>query len=292
MNRTQKKCLIASGAFHGSLVLLLVFGSALMPEDRPAPANRITFFDPSKVTDGPTQGGNPGPVAEQPPAPVAPPVAPPQPPPQPPTSQPVLPPQPQPRPQQQPAARQEDFKPAPVQKPDAESFKPVKPVKTTQTDEFTPVGHPPTKQVASNDAAADARAKALADKQQRIANQISRGVGRLSSTLNKDTAVQISSGGDGGEAAANYRDIVASIYHAAWNQPTSLNDDTATVVVSVTIGRDGRVLHHEITKPSGNPVMDHSIENTLDNVTDIAPFPEGSRDAERTYSITFNCLAK
>ncbi len=277
MNRTQKKCLIASAAFHGSLVLLLIFGSALMPEDRPAPANRITFFDPSKVTDGPTQGGNPGPVAEQPPAPAPPPVAPPQ---------------PQPRPQPQPVARQEDFKPAPVQKPDAEAFKPAKPKPPVEQDEFKPVDHPPARQVASNDAAADARAKALADKQQRIANQISRGVGRLSSTLNKDTAVQISSGGDGGEAAANYRDIVASIYHAAWNQPASLNDDAATVVVSVTIGRDGRVLHHEIIKPSGNPVMDRSIDNTLENVTDIAPFPEGSKDAERTYSISFNLTAK
>jgi TonB family protein len=288
MTRTQKKCLIASAAFHGSLVLLLVFGSALMPEDRPSPANRITFFDPSKVTDGPTQGGGSESVAAQPPLAPAPIASP-----QPPVSQPVLPPQPQsqPTPQPPPVARQQDFTPAPTPKPDAEAFKPVKP-KPVEQDEFTPVDHPPVKQVASNDAAADARAKAIADNQRRIANQINRGIGRLSSSLGKDTAVQISSGGDGGEAAANYRDVVASIYHAAWNQPASLNDDSASVVVSVTIGRDGRVLHHEITKPSGNPVMDRSIENTLDNVTDIAPFPEGSKDAERTYSITFNLSAK
>jgi TonB family protein len=287
MSRTQKKCFIASAAFHGSLVLLLIFGSALMPEDRPAASNRITFFDPSKITDGPTQGGSSGPVADQPP-PAPPPVAPPQPP----VSQPVLPPQPQPRQQPTPVAKQQDFTPAPVSKPDAESFKPVKPVKTTQADDFTPVDHPPVKQVASNDASADARAKALADKQQRIANQISRGIGRLSSSLSKDTAVQISSGSDGGEAAANYADIVKSIYDAAWNQPPSLNGEVSPVVVSVTIGRDGRVLRHEITKPSGNPVMDRSIENTLDLVTDIAPFPAGSKDAERTYSISFNLTAK
>jgi TonB family protein len=291
MNRTQKKCLIASATFHGSLVLLLIFGAALMPEDRPFPSNRITFFDPSKVTDGPTQGGNPSPAAEQPPAPAPPPVAPPQPP----ASQPVLPPPPQsqPQPQPRPVARQQDFTPAPTPKPDAEAFKPAKP-RPVEQDEFKPVDHPPVKQVASNDAAADARAKALADKQQRIANQISRGVGRLSSTLNKDTAVQISSGGDGGEAAAKYSDIVESTYHAAWigNRPASLVGDSATVLVSVTIGRDGRVIRHEITKPSGNPVMDRSIENTLEIVTDIAPFPAGSKDVERSYTITFNLSAK
>jgi protein TonB len=288
MNRTQKKCLIASAAFHGSLVLLLIFGAALMPEDRPSPSNRITFFDPSKVTDGPTQGGGSESAVVQPPAPVVPP--------QPPVSQPVLPPQPQPQPTPQPrpvVKQQDDFKPAPTPKPDAEAFKPVKP-KPVDQDEFKPVDHPPVKQVASNDTAADAKARTAAENQRRIASQISRGIGRLSSSLSKDTAVQISSGSDGGEAAAKYSDIVESTYHAAWigNRPASLVGDSATVLVSVTIGRDGRVIRHEITKPSGNPVMDRSIENTLEIVTDIAPFPAGSKDVERSYTITFNLSAK
>jgi hypothetical protein len=38
--------------------------------------------------------------------------------------------------------------------------------------------------------------------------------------------------------------------------------------------------------------MDRSIENTLDNVSVIAPFPEGSKDAERTYNIKFSLTAK
>ena len=285
MNRTQKKCLIASTAFHGSLVLLLIFGSALMPEDRPAASNRITVLDLSKITDGPTRGGSSGPTDTQPPA-APPPVAPPQPPV---VSQPSLPQPPQQQPQRQeqpkPVARQQDFTPAPAQRPDTESFKPAKP-KTVQQDDFTPVDRPPVKQVASNDTAADAKARAAAERQQRIASQIKSGIGHLSSSLSKDTAVQISSGADGGAAAANYGDIVRSTYYDAWTQPASV-DASATVIVKVTIARDGHVVSHEILRPSGNPIMDRSIENTLDNVTFIAPFPDGSNDTERPYTIKF-----
>ena len=93
MNRLQKKCLIAAIALHGLLLLILVFGAALMPEDKVSPATRITFFDPSKVTDGPTRGGGSSqPDQAQPP--VVPVTQP-----QPPVSAPVL---PQPRPQPQP----------------------------------------------------------------------------------------------------------------------------------------------------------------------------------------------
>ncbi len=272
MNRLQKKCLIASSALHGLLLLVLVFGAALMPEENAAPVSRITFIDVSKITDGPTHGGSPTPqAATPPPAPVTPqppePVKP---------ATPALPDTPPP-------------KPAPAQ--DTSLFKPVKP-KTAQPDEFTPVQHPPVKPVASNNQSSDAKARQQADNRQRIANQISSDITRLSHALSKDTAVEMSSGADGGEAAANYRDIVASIYTTAWTPPASLDDDSATVVVSVTIARDGHVVSHEIIKPSGNAAMDKSIGNTLENVTYIAPFPEGSKDAERTYSIKFNLSAK
>jgi TonB family protein len=274
MSRLQKKCLIASAGLHGLLLLILVFGAALMPEDKASSLTRITFFDASKITDGPSHGGEAQANATQPPlAPVAPP--------QPPVSAPAQPPL---------AVPQSTPKLAPTPRSDDESFKPVKP-KTAQTDEFTPVDHPPVKQTASNNNAADAKARAMADNQRRIANQINRGINHLSSALGKDTAVQMSSGADGGEAAANYGDIVQSIYDAAWNQPASV-DDSAVVVVSITIERDGRVSRHEIVKPSGNTAMDRSIENTLDNVSVIAPFPEGSKDAERTYNIKFSLTAK
>jgi TonB family protein len=273
MNRLQKKCLIAAAGFHGLLLLLLIFGAALMPEEKAAPVSRITFFDVSKITDAPSHGGSAGTQASPPPpaSVTVPPLQP---------AMPVSPPPPQP-------AR--TAAPAPL--PDTASFKPVKP-RTEQPDDFTPVAHPPARQTISNNQSPDAKARQMAENQQRIASQISRDISRLSGALSKDTAVQMSSGDDGGEPAANYRDIVASMYTAAWNPPASLDDESATVVVSVTIARDGHVVTHEIVKSSGNAVMDKSIGNTLDNVTFIAPFPEGSKDMERTFSIKFNLSAK
>jgi TonB family protein len=64
------------------------------------------------------------------------------------------------------------------------------------------------------------------------------------------------------------------------------------VVVSVTIDRDGNVMSGHITKHSGNAAMDRSIENTLEKVTFIEPFPAGSKDQQRTYTIKFNLQAK
>ncbi len=108
----------------------------------------------------------------------------------------------------------------------------------------------------------------------------------------RTTVDQLPGQGDGGPLSAAYKDVVASIYTAAWVPPAELDDDTATVTVKVTIARDGRVISGRIIKPSGNTGMDHSIQNVLENVTFIQPFPEGSRDQERTYNINFNLKTK
>ena len=38
--------------------------------------------------------------------------------------------------------------------------------------------------------------------------------------------------------------------------------------------------------------MDASVQKTLDRVTFIAPFPEGTTEKERTYIINFNLKVK
>ena len=48
----------------------------------------------------------------------------------------------------------------------------------------------------------------------------------------------------------------------------------------------------ELIKPSGNAVMDKSIERTLDNVTFVQPFPPESKDDERTFQIQFNLKSR
>ena len=74
--------------------------------------------------------------------------------------------------------------------------------------------------------------------------------------------------------------------------PGETASDDANVKVRVTIASDGRVISAQVIGPSGDASVDRSVQNTLDRVTDIAPFPDGSTDTERTYIINFNLKAK
>jgi len=159
-------------------------------------------------------------------------------------------------------------------------FTPVKPSSTK------PLKDKPKK--TDDTQVADANAAAQAD----AARKMSRAISGLTTTLGKDKPVQIGTSSDTAADNANYSDIVYSTYFAAWHPPASLTDEAAAVTVRVTISRNGQVTHHEIITPSGNSSMDRSIELTLDNVMSIAPFPDNSKDLERSYSIKFNLSAK
>ena len=284
MNRTQKKCLIVSGALHLLLPGIIIFGAALMPEGRARPFTPIKLYSLANVTDAPSSGGSPNAVgAPQPPAPQPPvvdqPVTP-----QPPTpTRPVTPEQPIQRPA-----------PVPVRVPDA-----VKPppkytlnpneLKLAKRDDIKP---PKDTQAAADKVATDKAAKAAADARRNLFAKASQNIKSIGNDFSPTTAIELSGPGDGGPSAANYRDIVQSKYTAAWTLPASLDDDSVAVTVSVTIARDGSVVAHRIIRNSGNRDMDRSIENTLENVTYIEAFPAGSKDQERTYTIKFNLAAK
>ena len=79
MNRVQKKCLIVSAALHVLLLGVILFGAALMPEDRSAPFKPIKLYSLANVTDAPSSGGSPNVVsAPLPPAPEPAPAVPPE----------------------------------------------------------------------------------------------------------------------------------------------------------------------------------------------------------------------
>lgn len=271
MSRMQKKCLIASFAAHGLMVVVLVVGPAFfVSEDKPDSHQIISVISGRVVDDALTSGGSqqPQPVQPPPPAPAV-----------------VTPPQP---PKVEPIKIPDPPKPAqlPVKEPDVKLVKNPTPL---NPDDFKIVKRSPVKPTPTKPA--DPNARQIAENQA-LLRRLNNAASHLSTSLAKDTAVQINAGADNGEPVTNYRDIVASMYTAAWTPPVSLEDDSATVIVRVTIARDGRVTAHQITKPSGNASMDKSIENTLENVTFIEPFPEGSKDLERTFSIKFNLAAK
>jgi TonB family protein len=96
----------------------------------------------------------------------------------------------------------------------------------------------------------------------------------------------------GGPSFANYSELVRAKYTEAFHVPNNANDSGAEIKVSVTIARDGTVLSARIVEPSGNAVLDRAAQAALDLVTFVAPFPDGSTDAQRTFTIYYSLKAK
>ena len=86
--------------------------------------------------------------------------------------------------------------------------------------------------------------------------------------------------------------MVKSIYERAWVPPDDSASDDAITKVTVTIGHDGTVISARVLQGSGDSKVDKSVQRTLDEVTFIAPFPEGAKEKQRTYTINFNLKAK
>ena len=82
------------------------------------------------------------------------------------------------------------------------------------------------------------------------------------------------------------------VYTDAWRIPEDVTDDEATVKVSVTIAHAGHVISSRIIQSSGSKLVDKSIQATLDRVTFVWPFPEGSKDSQKTFNISFSLKAK
>jgi TonB family protein len=308
MNRLNKKCYIASAAFHGLLLGVFLFGSAfLVPQDKPEQRQMLKVYDPSLLNDGTTTGGNPNVAVVQPssapaatpPTPVPPTVVTPpvQPPPKPQVEVPksVVPPKLKTKP-----VPEKDIEPVINKtKPSEDPPKPKKPKVVIDPKELQPTTRTVSKPTPKDTAQADAKAahdrevKEAKEANRRATEAIGRMVKNISNnTSSRATPVEIFGPGGGGPLSAGYKDLVASKYTSAWVPPPDLSDETATVIVSITISSDGNVINGRITKRSGNAAMDRSIQTTLDNVTYIAPFPKGSEDRERTYTLTFNLQAK
>ncbi|MCX8155995.1 MAG: TonB C-terminal domain-containing protein [Verrucomicrobiae bacterium] len=102
----------------------------------------------------------------------------------------------------------------------------------------------------------------------------------------------VGSGVGGGPAAINYSQAVLGAYDDAWQPPPELEEDTAVTVARIIVHRTGRIVDARIIKRSGNHLMDLSVQNALEAVKELPPFPEGARDLERTFKIEFNLKVK
>jgi TonB family protein len=285
MDRLQKKCLIASTSVHLLLVLILLIGPGFLSSPpKPDDPTRVLEFIPSKLIDGPSRGGSPDAGQMAPPPPRNDPATDPAPP---------KPPEPDPAPEKQ-------TQPDPVKpdKPDPDAI----PVPTTQKRKLPeanlkPIVRSPGKKAPGKTPAEDAARKEderLAGVRRDFASKLRGAAGSIGNRLTP--GINIEPGdygpGGGGPAAMNYATYVVRVYEEAWIPPDDTDRDDAITKVTVTIARDGSVTLARIVRASGDGRVDASVRRTLDRVKFIAPFPEGSRDKERTYNINFNLRAK
>ena len=268
MDRLAKKAVITSGILHGTLLLVLLVGPAFLPSEKPVDIKPLTFI-PLITTDRDVSGG--GDPSVQPIIPQTPTT---------PTPTPAPSPAPSPQRREEPPKREEpkpqppkkDPKPAPKQEDSgwkARSASDIKPVLNRATRTETPKNTTPR----NNDAA-----KALAN----AANTISK---------NASAPVQIQAfhgPGGGGLPYGPFKDALVGAYMRAWSISSDLAKLGSTVVVSVTVRRDGTVVSSKIQRRSGNAELDGSVQDALDRVTKVGPFPESWKETQKTFWLEFD----
>ena len=278
MNRLQKKCVMATSGFHLLLLVILLVGPAFFwsrekPDDTP-----VLDMIPANLVDSATTG-----VRGAEPPPPAPTVVPPQPTPTPPapTPTPVVTP------------------PVPVQEPEKEKVEPVKLPKETVKPKPEPVEKPATtkptppkinlqltERTVTKTSTTTKAAPATPDNSKAVNSALR----ALRKNLSSSTTIDMP--GNSSAAAANYAQVVKSVYEQAWTPPDDTSSDDADIKVRVTIGSDGSVISAKVISPSGDAKVDRSVRSTLERIQFIAPFPSGTSDKERTYIINFNLKSK
>jgi len=275
MNRLQKKCVVATAGFHLLLLAILIVGPAFFNPEPKTDNTQVLDVIPANLIDAAFSSGVKGATPPPPALVVVPATQPPpptpavQPTPQPPAPKPVLTPPPTLT-----ERLERIFTPAPV-KPVPETAEPQShkiQINTQLVTRTTPKNSTTT------------------DNSQQTAQTIKSAIQNLKKNLSPGTTIDMP--GDSTVAYANYASVVKSIYDQAWTLPDSIANDDENVKVTVTIASDGTVVSARIIERADDAPVDASVQRTLDRVTFVAPFPEGSTDKQRTYTINFNPKAK
>jgi TonB family protein len=292
MNPLQKKCILATAGFHLLLLLILFVGPGFFRRETPPVDLPMLKVIPLNAIDAALSSGvakaTPPPVA--PPTPVTPPT---EPPPTEPTK-PVVTPEPVPTPKVMEPAKPVEPDTPEDQPTDKPSPVPVKPKNKHTIDvDLTTVVRKVAKthdDTAQKEAEARAEARAERDAERKREREISRITGSLEHNLSHSTDVKLP--GNDAESAANYGQIVKSLYEQAWIPPDNADNNDASPRVHVVIASDGTVISAHITDPSGDAAVDASVRRALERQRLFPPFPDGATDKERSYNINFDLKAK
>ncbi len=311
MSRLQQKCLVASTAMHGLLLLVVLVAPLILLSDAKKDDLPVLKVIPGKLVDELMSGGGsptakppstpvtelPRPAAKSQPAPV---IEPPKPAPEAePTSKPLV------KPLKE---RNKLVKPAPEPEPPPVLPKdpPAKPTVSRPRPQIkvdTKIAPRTPREVADANAKAaeeearvEARARVRAEAEarrqalQRFAKSVDGAADSITENLSHGTTIEMP--GPGGEAYANYGQAIKTIYDQAWVDPDEVSDDVATVQVEIVVARDGALVSDKIAKRSGIPALDKSVQNALNRVRKLPPFPAGAKESKRTFIINFNLKAK
>lgn len=297
MDRLAKKCVLASGLLHGTLVLVLLVGPAFLRSNETVETKQVIDFIPFKTLQQDiTGGGNPN-VAQVVPPPAA-------------QARPEARPQPQPvKPEPQPERRPDPtpVKPKPVSearpepkaeprndKPDPDSLeakpKPHKPVVNLK---------PVVRKSGSSTSAAEAAAQRAQERaRERAATErLSRNLDNVINSIREGASgsVQISDlrgPGGGGIPVAGFNQALISAYMRAWLVPADVAKLNVKVVAVITLRRDGTVISSRIERASGNSDLNESVREALNKVSYVAPFPDNVKDTQKTFWLEFDPRAR
>jgi TonB family protein len=273
MNRLQKKCVIATAGFHLLLLVILFVGPAFFwsrekPDDSP-----VLDMIPANLVDAASTGVR---NAQPPPPALAPMVQPAPPTPTPPEPKPVVQPAPAPAPTPTLVDKVEKF------------FTPEPPKPATPVTENQP--HTPKVDLHLVTRTVPKNTSTTAQTTSNNSKAVRSALRALRANLSSSTTIDMP--GNSSAAAANYAQVVKSVYEQAWAPPDDTTSDDANIKVRVTIANDGTVISARVIAPSGDASVDTSVRNTLERVRFIQAFPAGSADTERTYIINFNLQSK
>src|SRR5688572_24669818 len=264
MDRLQKKCLIASSGFHGLLLLTVLFGAAFVPNKTPPPVESLTMV-PSKLIDAALSGGGGNPNIPRSEAKIK--------------GETLEPVKPQPEP---PKPKPEVPRPKAVEQPKPAPPK-AEPVKSAMPKiDLKPITKKPGDRAKTEPKPRDQAAA----RQKELAKAFGEARKTLKQGFSSGTAVEVS--GPGGEAYASYRSFVFAAYDNAWQVQPDIADEESAVQARVIVHRTGRIISAEIIKRSGNAALDKSVSRALHDVEKLPPFPETTRDQERTFTIEFS----
>ncbi|HWD20111.1 MAG TPA: energy transducer TonB [Verrucomicrobiae bacterium] len=290
---------------HSLLAIILIGGAAFESTPRTVNVATLTML-PANILDTPgVGGGSPNAVPPPPqPAPAAPPevqpIAPPRPLPQTPPPQPAIskpaPPKPVKLPEPKPIEREI---PEPAPHALLPAPKPARKTHEVQVD-YTPynasankVKKPKTDEndeAAANAAAAASAARAEARRQKAFRQALASLDSGLTSKASSRSAPE-DNPGEGGPSFADYGSVVRSIYDGKWMRPDNVANKFAITRVKIVVAHDGAIMSAEIVGPSGESVVDKSVERALRAVSSLPEFPHGATDSQRTFYINFNLHA-